>query len=75
MNDFGEDDDVFVMKRCFLRSAAGMWESYDGYVDVHVPENADDNVIFMRAVQELARTSFPDRPGLSGWRFERVETL
>jgi hypothetical protein len=39
-----------VIKRCDLSSAAGMWASYDGYDYVHVPENADDHVIFMKAV-------------------------
>lgn len=58
--------------RVHLRSAPGMWECYDGHVDVYA-EDADQ--AFPRAVRKLGRTSFPDRPSMSSWRLERVEAL
>jgi hypothetical protein len=58
--------------RCYLRSAPGMWAQYDGHVDVWSPEESE---VFERAVRELARTSFPDRPSLSSWRLDRIEFL
>lgn len=58
--------------RCHLRSAPGMWATYDGHVDVYAP---DEGEVFSRAVRELARTSFPDRPSLLSWVLERIELL
>jgi hypothetical protein len=58
--------------RCWLRSAPGMWAQYDGSVDVWARDVGD---VFARAVQQLAHTSFPDRPSLSSWRLERIECL
>lgn len=69
------DDVLYICFRCFLRSKPGMWTAYDGYVDVHAPENASDHDLFTRAVRQLASTSFPDRPSLSSWVFERSERL
>ncbi|CAA9890779.1 conserved hypothetical protein [Candidatus Methylobacter favarea] len=67
------DEAVFVQYLCYIRSASGMWAAYDGYVEVHAPDNATDDEIFRKAVQTLARTSFPDRPSLSSWVLDRVE--
>ena len=58
--------------RCHLRSAPGVWTQYDGYVDVWA---SDESEVFERAVRQLARTSFPDRPSLSSWALERIERL
>lgn len=58
--------------RCHLRSAPGMWTFYEGHVDVHSPS---EDEVFQRAVRTLARTSFPDRPSLSSWKCEGIETL
>jgi hypothetical protein len=65
-------DAQFMKFRCWLRSAPGMWEQYDGHVDVFAP---DEGEVFERAVRELARTSFADRPSLSSWRLERIERI
>jgi hypothetical protein len=58
--------------RVHLRSAGGMWEQYSGYVDV-CAEDADE--AFPRAVRELTRTSFPDRPSLDSWVLKSVAEL
>lgn len=58
--------------RCHLRSESGAWAQYDGYVDVWA---SDESEVFERAVRQLARTSFRDRPSLSSWRLERIELL
>jgi len=65
----------FQPKRRFrvtLRSAPGMWELYDGFVDVYAQDGED---AFREAVRKLARTSFPDRPSMSSWIFESAEVL
>jgi hypothetical protein len=67
-----EQEPVFKKYRCHLRSAPGMWAQYDGHVDVHSP-NEDE--VFERAVRELARTSFSDRPSLASWRLDRIELI
>jgi hypothetical protein len=64
---------VFIQYLCYISSAPGMWARYEGYVEVYAPEDEGESDIFTRAVQKLARTSFPDRPNLSGWRLERIE--
>ncbi|KWF77609.1 hypothetical protein WL93_26730 [Burkholderia diffusa] len=66
------DEPVFNKYRCHMRSAPGMWAQYDGYVDVYA---ASEDDVFPRAVRELARTSFPDRPSLDSWRLDRIEQL
>ena len=67
------DNDVsFTLYRCHLRSAPGMWTTYEGYVDVHA---SDECEVFQRAVRKLAHTSFPDRPQLSSWRLDHIEKL
>lgn len=66
------DEPIFKKYRCHLRSAPGMWATYDGHVDVYAP---GEDEVFSRAVRELARTSFPDRPSLSSWVLEGVELL
>ena len=58
--------------RCHLSSAPGMWAQYDGHVDVWAPNEAE---VFGRAVRELARTSFSDRPGMGCWRLDRIEPI
>ena len=66
------EEPVFRKYRCWLRSAPGMWAQYDGYVDVFSPDEDD---VFRRAVRDLARGAFKDRPGTSSWRLERIERL
>lgn len=56
--------------RVWLRSAPGMWERYDGYVDVFI--NSIEEA-FRAAVLKLSRTSFPDRPSISSWVIDRIE--
>lgn len=53
--------------RVQLTSKAGMWERYSGHVEVLAP---DIDSAFEQAVKKLARTSFPDRPSISSWRFD-----
>lgn len=55
--------------RVWLRSKAGFYEQYDGYVDVYA-QDADDAV--QRALQKLRAGSFPDRPS-NQWTVERTE--
>lgn len=49
-----------------------MWTKYDGFVDVWSP---DESEVFERAVHQLARNGFSDRPSMSSWRLERIELL
>jgi hypothetical protein len=65
-----DDELVYRLYRCHMRSAPGMWTTYDGYVDVRSP---DESEVFERAVRQLARTSFRDRPSMDSWRLERIE--
>lgn len=75
MYDDDDEEDGYQAPRqwrCWLHSAPGMWERYDGYVDVRV---AREDQVFAEAVRVLARTSFPDRPSLSSWKLDRIELL
>jgi len=65
-------DEVFSWYRCYLRSAPGMGEHYDGHVDVLSPNETE---VFERAVRHLARTSFQDRPSMASWRVDRIEAI
>ena len=65
-NEFRTSETEYKRFRVELRSAPGMWAQYNGHVDVLA---ADIDSAFEEAVKKLARTSFPDRPGLSSWRF------
>lgn len=58
-----------MLYRVHLHSVPGMWEFYDGHVDVNAddPEDAVE-----RALDKLRRGAFPDRPR-DGWRVEKVE--
>jgi len=67
-----DDEMVYRLYRCYMRSAPGMWATYDGYVEVRSPDKGE---VFERAVRQLARTSFSDRPGMDSWRLERIELL
>jgi hypothetical protein len=67
-----DEELTFKQYRCHMRSAPGMWAQYDGHVDVWSPAEAE---VFERAVRELARSSFPDRPSLSSWRLESIAPL
>jgi len=58
--------------RVQLTSKPGMWERYSGHVDVFAP---DIDSAFEEAVKKLARTSFPDRPSMSCWRFDGASQL
>lgn len=57
--------------RVHLHSKPDTWAPYSGYVDVRAKADflAED-----RAIDELKRTSFPDRPR-TNWLIERVEQL
>ena len=57
--------------RVHLHSKPGMWEYYEGYVDVFV-EDSDD--AFIAAARKLRQTSFHDRPA-NGWVLDSVEKL
>lgn len=72
MDDYSNDEPVYHLYRCHMRSAPGMWAQYDGHVDVCAPS---EDEVFERAVRQLAQTSFPDRPTLSSWRLERIERV
>ncbi|QBY56120.1 hypothetical protein [Cupriavidus oxalaticus] len=69
---YQSDEPEFHHYRCHLRSVPGMWATYDGHVDVWAPS---EDEVFQRAVRQLARTSFPDRPSMSSWRLDRIERL
>ena len=82
MSDFDDFEEAAVSRpwRVWLHSTSGMYEQYDGYVDVRVAVDSTEthssrHELFAAAVKELARTSFPDRRGLDFWRFERAERL
>jgi hypothetical protein len=55
--------------RVYLKSKAGMWARYSGYVDVNAGDERDAE---FAAKAKLRRTSFPDRP-MDGWITERIE--
>jgi hypothetical protein len=59
------------MKRykVWLRSVPGMYEQYDGYVEVAAE---DDEDAIERALSKLKRTSFPGR-NRGMWNVHRVE--
>lgn len=57
--------------RVHLHSRPGMWEVYDGHVDVPAVNDIDAED---RAIDKLRHTSFPDRPRDS-WLIDRVELL
>ena len=75
--DFEAVEPSYGKYRVYLSSVPGHWARYDGHVDVFAPDDVDDldGEVFVRAVRELARTSFPDRPSPSSWRMERYERL
>lgn len=66
------DDQPASKYRCYVRSAPGMWEQYEGYVDVWAYSEGE---VFDKAVRELTRTSFRDRPGRDSWILQRIEKL
>lgn len=72
-SDYQEPNYIHYL--CFLRSAPGMWTFYAGSVEVTALDTDTDDDIFQKAVTILARSSFPDRPGLSSWVFERIERV
>lgn len=57
--------------RVWLRSVPGMFEQYDGKVDVYAVDEKD---AIERALDKLKRDAFPDR-SRGMWRVERVEEL
>lgn len=57
--------------RVKMRSAPGMWERYDGHVDVTAEDAAE---AIERARDQLKRTSFPDR-SRGDWIVEGVEII
>ena len=59
--------------RAWLRSKPGMYEQYDGYVDVYVT-SLDWDEIFDAACAKLKRIAFPDR-NKSMWKMERYEQI
>lgn len=52
--------------RVWVRSVPGMYEQYDGYVDVYAPHSS---FAFDAAVEQLRRGSFPDR-NRGMWRLD-----
>lgn len=60
--------DSYGKYRVRMHSVPGMWERYEGYVDVYAPTENDAPE---RAKRELRRTSFPDRPA-SAWAVDSV---
>jgi len=58
--------------RCHVHSAPGMWAFYEGHVDVYAQQEED---VFPRAVKELGRTAFRDRPHESDWKLDKIERL
>lgn len=57
--------------RVFLSSEPGMWERYEGHVDVVVDSLGD---AVDAAKRKLKTGAFPDRP-LSGWRVINVQVV
>lgn len=72
-DDGAEDSRPFRRYRVWLRSTSGMYAQYDGHVDVTTQES-DGYGLFMAAVRELRRTSFPER-GPDCWKLERFELI
>jgi hypothetical protein len=72
MNDTDAAGDLHCY-RVWLRSAPGMWERYEGHVDVWLTNGTDQLEAKRKAVRALALTSFPDRPSSDSWVFERME--
>lgn len=50
-----------------------MYAQYDGHVDVHC-RASESHEVFLAAVRELRRTSFPERSA-DCWRLERIELI
>ena len=61
-----QEEPIFHSYRVNISSKPGMYAQYDGYVFVHSPTD-DPEELFTRAVKELARTSFSDRPSRDFW--------
>lgn len=63
--DWAPDEDAAPYERPLLKfrvhmhSRSGMWQFYDGHVDVFAYDEDDAG---QRALTELRRTAFPDRP-------------
>lgn len=57
--------------RVWIRSRPGMYEQYDGYVDVYA---SSEDTAGTAAKQKLKRTSFPDRSS-DMWIIERTEKI
>lgn len=57
--------------RVHMHSVPGMYEVYDGHVDVEASsvEQAED-----RALDKLKRGAFPDRSRFD-WRITKIETM
>lgn len=58
--------------RVWMHSRPGMWTFYEGKVDVFA-ENDEQAVV--RALEDLRRGTFKDRPSRDSWVIERVERL
>lgn len=71
--DGAEDTRPIRRYRVWLRSTPGMFAQYDGHVDVSTRDD-DGYGIFMAAVRQLRRTSFPER-GPDAWKLERYEAI
>ena len=61
--------------KVYLHSKPGMWTYYSGHVAVIASSDADEKELFSKAVRQLRNTTFPDRPGLSAWVFDRAEVV
>lgn len=71
--DDGADQRPYRRYRVWMRSTPGHYAQYDGHVDV-ITQDDDGYGIFMAAVRELRRTSFPER-GPDCWKLERYEAI
>jgi hypothetical protein len=58
--------------RVWMHSSPGMWTFYEGKVDVFAESDVQ---AIDRALEDLRRGAFKDRPSRDSWVIERVETL
>lgn len=77
--EHGTDSEVYECNACGLDWSGRTDDSCCPYCHSgEISELWGDDIehrLFRRAVRELARTSFPDRPSLTSWVLERTEIL
>jgi hypothetical protein len=57
--------------KVWMRSKAGFYEQYDGFVDVYAKDDSD---AISKALRKLKTGAFPDRNN-SMWTVEKVERI